>query len=195
MNSIKVLLPGYARVKEDGSWEASSTVTLIESNGKKIIVDPGTDRILLLESLKTNQISTKDIDWVFVSHSHLDHNMLAGIFENASVIDGELYQNGPNGKLHEGFIPETEVEIMKTPGHTSKHASLLLKTSEGVYAIAGDVFWWAEGIQQTLDIEFKDDFAEDVDSNLQESRKLILEKADWIIPGHGKTIKVPKNKT
>lgn len=40
MNNVKVLIEGYAK-EIRGGWLASSTTTLIESNGIRVIVDPG----------------------------------------------------------------------------------------------------------------------------------------------------------
>lgn len=40
MAEVKILIEGYAKKTENG-WLASSTVTLVRSNDKNIIVDPG----------------------------------------------------------------------------------------------------------------------------------------------------------
>ena len=49
MNQVKILIQGYAKEIENG-WKASSTVTLIKSGDKNIIVDPGCNRKRLLEN-------------------------------------------------------------------------------------------------------------------------------------------------
>jgi len=86
------------------------------------------------------------------------------------------------------------MEIIQTPGHSPEHCSLVVPAEEGIYVIAGDVFWWADDEEQKIDVEKKDDAhpAEVNMQNLIESRKNILEVADYIIPGHGKTFKVEK---
>src|SRR5579872_410887 len=113
MNTIDILIEGYAKITDTG-WDASSTTTLItvsspvilnkvkDLNSKiedssqaqndkilRIIVDPGANRDLLFEKLKTRGLSLEDIDYVFITHHHLDHAMNVGLFPNAKVIDEE----------------------------------------------------------------------------------------------------------
>jgi len=82
MAEVKVLIKGYAREEGDSEF-ASSTTSLIKESGLNIIVDPGMNRKLLLEALKKENLSQKDINYVILTHYHLDHSLLAGIFENA----------------------------------------------------------------------------------------------------------------
>ncbi|MBU1877039.1 MBL fold metallo-hydrolase, partial [Patescibacteria group bacterium] len=82
MAKVKVLIRGYAKKIENG-WLASSTVTLVQSNDKNIIVDPGCNRKKLVEELLKENLKTTDIDFVFLTHFHTDHTLLTGIFENA----------------------------------------------------------------------------------------------------------------
>ena len=84
MAEVKVLIEGYAR--EEGDFElASSTTILIRNKDLKIIVDPGMNRKLLLEELGKENLPPKDINYVILTHTHLDHCLLTGIFENANV--------------------------------------------------------------------------------------------------------------
>ena len=53
-----------------------------------------------------------------------------------------------------------------------------------VNAICGDVFW-------KKDFPENDPYASDKEK-LRDSRKMILELADWVIPGHGKMFKVER---
>ncbi|MBU4143012.1 MBL fold metallo-hydrolase, partial [Patescibacteria group bacterium] len=64
----------------------------------------------------------------------------------------------------------------KTPGHSYDGLTLLVKTSEGVVAICGDVFWKKNSPED-------DAYATDKEK-LKESRKTVLASADWVIPGH-----------
>lgn len=189
---IKVLIEGYAKKIKDG-WLASSTVTFIEVNNKKIIVDPGCNRDKLMEALKKGNLKTKDIDYVICTHNHTDHILLCGIFENAKVLNTEEIYDNDKQIEHNNKVPGTDIEIMQTPGHTTEHCSLIVKTKKGVYIVGGDVFWWADDEEQKIDIDKKDQ-AHPVDmKRLKESRKKILEIADFIIPGHGKMFKVDKH--
>lgn len=95
-----------------------------------------------------------------------------------------------------GNIPETEIEILYTPGHDVSDCSIIIKTLEyGRVAIVGDVFWWYDGEKQekSMDdlIDRDDTYALNM-KNLSESRKRVLEYSDWIIPGHGKMFHVPR---
>lgn len=60
--------------------------------------------------------------------------------------------------------------------------------------IAQDVFWWEDGKQETDSVQklldLQDPFASDPEA-LQQSRKLVLDLADWIIPGHGVMFRNP----
>ncbi len=196
MAEIKVLIEGYAR--EDKDYElASSTTTLIKDKDLKIIVDPGMNRELLLEELEKEDLSPKDIDYVILTHTHLDHCLLAGIFENAMILDNsDTYTfDGKIGE-HEGKVPDTDIEIIKTPGHDQFHCSVLVNDNKlGKVVIASDVIWWADDEEQKTDKEsimnHKDPYVKN-EKQLIESRKKILEIAEYIIPGHGKMFKVEK---
>jgi glyoxylase-like metal-dependent hydrolase (beta-lactamase superfamily II) len=196
MVDYEILIQGYA--KEINDYQiASSAVVLLKENSKKIIVDPGTNRKLLLDELKKRSIKTKDIDYVVLTHSHADHALLAGIFENAQVVDDGCVYSW-NGKIenHDGFIPQTDIKIMKTKGHDEFHCSLLFENeNDGMVCVSGDVFWWWDSEDQNLDrkslLERKDPYEKNHDE-LIESRRILLDVADLIIPGHGKMFKVKK---
>ncbi|MFH1832736.1 MAG: MBL fold metallo-hydrolase [Candidatus Levyibacteriota bacterium] len=192
MNKVKVLIEGYAR-EIKGGWVASSTVTFIESNGKKIIADPGCNKKKLAEALEKEGIKTGDIDYVFLSHNHSDHVFLAALFENTKRVDELYIYSGDIITEHNGIIPDTDLKIILTPGHMEEHCSLVIPSPKGTYVVAGDVFWWYENEKQKVIIDKPDNDPEHM--NLQKlitSRKKILEIADYVIPGHGKMFKVEK---
>ena len=196
MAEVKVLVEGYAK-KVEGIDFASSTVVLIKDNGKNIIVDPGMDRKLLLESLEKEGIKAKDINYVILTHLHMDHILLAGLFESAEVMDiSEIFSS--NGKMiaHEGVVPGTEVGLIETPGHDPNQCSVVVDTEEhGKVVIASDVFWWPDNKPQKADNEsllnLEDPYADNLEE-LAQSREAVLEIADSIIPGHGKMFEVEK---
>ena len=195
MAKVKVLVEGYAR--EEGDAEiASCTVTLIQDNGKNIIVDPGMDRKRLLEALKKEKLSVKDIDFVVLTHMHPDHILLTAMFEDAVVVDiAETFTF--NGKIvsHKGKVPGTDVELISTPGHEECECSVIADTDEGKVVVASDLFWWTDDAKQKTDREslmnLKDPYMKD-EKALKKSREKVLEIADFIIPGHGKMFKVQK---
>jgi len=196
MEKVKILIKGYAKEK-DGEEFASSTTTLIRENNLNIIVDPGMNKEALLSGLAKEGLKTGDINFVIVTHTHLDHSLLSGIFENAKILDNnDIYSFDGKISEHEGKVPNTDIEIIKTPGHDQFHCSVLVETENlGKVVIAGDVFWWADEEEQKTDnqslLEHEDPYVKDK-KTLKESREGILNLADYIIPGHGEMFKVEK---
>lgn len=191
MNKIFVLIPGYAIVNTDGTWKASSTTTLVETERGKVIVDPGCNRKKLLQV-----VNPSEVDFVFLTHHHLDHAMNTALFPRAKVVDADSAQDQDLGWVPAEDIFGTGTKIIKTPGHEPFHASLVVDTNnKGKICVAGDVFWWAQNEQPAMSneqlIQRNDEFAFSME-DLKESRKKVLEMADWVIPGHGKMFKVEK---
>lgn len=188
MAIVKVLIEGYARAQGD-AIVASCTTTLIEDNGKKILVDPGINRDLLDRKLSANNLRYADIDIVFMSHYHPDHILLVALFNTSTLVDGDTVYEKDIETSYEEIIPGTSVKVIKTPGHAYEHATPLVETEKGIVAVAQDVFWWMVGKQDTSSKEalmnHKDPFAKDM-GELRKSREKVLEIADWIIPGHGR---------
>ena len=75
MAKVKVLIQGYARKTKDG-WLAASAAVLINDGGKNVLVDPGSNKKLLLEKLSEEGLKCEDIDMIFLTHHHLDHTFL-----------------------------------------------------------------------------------------------------------------------
>lgn len=190
---VEVLIEGYASQKE-GNWYASPSTVLISENGRKIIVDPGANKTQLLKALQNKSLKTEDIDTVFLTHYHLDHIFNLRLFPQAILCDGEALITDEKMSDHDGKIPGTGIQILSTPGHDSKHWSLLVKTEIGVIAIAGDVFWWQDHEDQKTSfpeiLEKTDPFVQS-ESELRNSRQKLLAIADFVIPGHGKMFPVP----
>ncbi len=192
---VKVLIEGYAKKLKKG-WLASSTTCLVTTGNKKIITDPGCNRKKLLEALDKEGLTTNDIDYVFLSHCHPDHVLLAGIFEKAKFVtfDTNLMYNKDLMIEFDKHVLGKDIEIIETPGHVLEHLSLMVKTSTGKIAIAGDVIWWTDEEKQVFKMNQKD-HSQAKGMNMKkliESRKKLLRSADYIIPGHGKMFKVDK---
>lgn len=194
MTKVTVLITGYAR-KSKGLWHATAGTTLIEAEEKKIIVDPGCNKELLLNELNKREISTEDIGFVFLTHGHTDHIILTALFENAKVVNYVEVYDGEVQYDHNGKIPGTDINIVHTPGHDIFHGSLIVKASDQIYAIVGDLFWWMDGEQTDLSKEtlmsLKDPYMYD-EELLRKSRNEILKIADYIVPGHGRIFKVDR---
>ena len=155
------------------------------------------DRKLLFDVLKKEGLSTPNINYVILTHYHLDHSLLSGIFENAKILDnGEIYSWDGKIENHGGKVPGTNIKIIKTPGHDMFHCSVFVETKKfGKVAVVGDVFWWSDEQEQKTDKEslmkHEDPYVKNKEQ-LLESRKKVLEFADFIIPGHGEMFKVEK---
>lgn len=193
MNKVKVIIEGFAKVFDDHE-EVSPSVVLIENDQHKIIVDPGFNKEALLQALAHEGLTTGQIDIVFLTHTHLDHCVLAGIFENARVMDNsDQYQlNGIISRQPDNCLGDG-IEVIQTPGHDQFHSSLAVKTADmGTVVVAGDIFWWVDGEEPLKDYEslisFEDPYVKDL-AALIESRKKVLAIADYVIPGHGKMFK------
>ncbi|OGD82884.1 hypothetical protein A2165_00360 [Candidatus Curtissbacteria bacterium RBG_13_40_7] len=187
MAEVKILLEGYttADSAQEGDEKTSPTITLVKDGDTIIIVDPGVveSQDLIIEKLKENGLTVNDINIVCLTHSHIDHFRNIGMFARAKTLEFfGLWDKNTVEDWQEQF--SKDIKIIKTPGHNYDCITLLVKTDKGVVAICGDVFW-KENYPET------DPYATDNDK-LVESRKKILELADYVIPGHGKMFKVNK---
>jgi len=195
MAEIKVLIEGYAKQMPKG-WVASSTCCLITSGKNKIITDPGCNRKKLMASLKKEKIDLEDINYVFLSHCHPDHILLASLFSKAKYItfDTNLMYDKDLITQFDKNVLGKDIEIIETPGHVLEHLSLIVDTKQGKIAIAGDVIWWLDNEKQILDIN-QLDHSQAKGMNMPDliaSRKKLLKLADFIIPGHGQMFAVKK---
>ncbi|MBN1190607.1 MAG: MBL fold metallo-hydrolase [Dehalococcoidales bacterium] len=195
MDKVELLIQGYARKKENGRWDATSATVLVQSAGKRVLIDPGVDPAELKIRLTNRQLRLDDIDIVTSTHSHYDHSRNVRLFEKTRIFN--LFSAYHLKDLSEKrlMIPDTDIEILFTPGHVDKHASFLIDTAGGKYAVAGDVFWWEDGEQQKTDtaslLDHRDLLAKN-DDKLRHSRLLLINTADYIIPGHGKEFAVSR---
>jgi glyoxylase-like metal-dependent hydrolase (beta-lactamase superfamily II) len=190
---VKLLIQGYAHLKNNGRWEATSATVLIVSAGKKVLIDPGVNPSTLKSALEQENLELNDIDLVAVTHSHYDHSRNTLLFIESKILNLSYlfrHEQIPNDLE---LIPKTNIEIILTPGHTEKHVSFIVNTTSGKWAIAGDVFWWEDGQEQKVDlkslIDLKDPLVKNIDL-LKNSRSKLLKAADIIIPGHGKVFTI-----
>jgi len=122
--------------------------------------------VQMLESLEQEGLTPGDIDVVIYTHLHADHAGNANFFPKTKTIvqkdewyallnpcpkemELELYdqavipvlQNNPNFLLVDGDVSIMEgIRLIKTPGHTRGHQSLVVNTKNGVRVFAGDQF-------------------------------------------------------
>ena len=188
MVNVGILVTGYYTL-DDTSGSVCATITLIEDKDLRILVDPGAlpDPAVLLRELEKRNLSPGDIDIVFITHSHMDHFKSLGLFPGAKVLDYWGWWQGDSWTKSSGKINDN-IKIMETPGHSYDSITLLVKTTDGLIAVCGDVFWDKSFPGKPED----DPFAADA-VTLGESREKLLSVADYIIPGHGGIFPVPKS--
>ncbi len=202
MAEIKVLIEGIHKFVSDTKMNIGCTTTLIKGD-KNIIVDPGafSNRRKLLESLKEENLDPEDIDAVILIHLHLDHIVNVSLFSKSKIFlrfRGDSKYPGMVQKIDEGFLErfdilndsiDKDIKIIETLGHAIDGISVVVDTPEGKVVIAGDAI--ASEDWANLEKEPEKMFIYDLEK-YKESRKKILEIADYIIPGHGKMFKIEK---
>jgi glyoxylase-like metal-dependent hydrolase (beta-lactamase superfamily II) len=181
MTEVKVLSTGYLMHESEGG--IGCTITLINDNGKNIIVDPGTTRTEneIKKTLEKHNLTLEDINFVFLTHSHYDHFKNIGIFPKATIIEYWGAWDGDKISSRKQKFFSDNIEIIKTPGHSIDSLSLIVKTDLGKVAIVGDL-WWQENFPEY------DKVAEN-NNVLAIERAKILELADYVVPGHGEMFK------
>jgi len=187
MTEVSVLKPGSLIRDESGNvLDARSSVTLVTSGIRKIVVDTGLqgEEGLITYALAKKGLEPQDIDTVISTHTHPDHCGNDHLFPCAlrSVpADGEILAAG--------------VWAMATPGHTMDSVSIVVEVTKsanikgGIIVIAGDALPtlnnFLKGVPPALH----------VDRNLAvSSMSRIIELADIIVPGHDKPFSVAEGK-
>jgi len=152
MSEIKVLIEGYAKEK-NGIEIASSSTALIKNNNLKILVDPGSNKKLLLKALTKEGLKPQDIDLIFITHYHPDHILNIRLFPDKDILDDDIIYREDKLISFSGKIPNTNIKVIPTPGHAYEHACLLIETEKGKIVVAGDLWWWSEKEKQKLNIK------------------------------------------
>ncbi|MDD5417917.1 MAG: MBL fold metallo-hydrolase [Candidatus Nanoarchaeia archaeon] len=179
MLEVYVLVQGMMGEKE------TATTSLVLGDNFSMIVDPTVlhTKQTLIDSLRNYNLEINDVDYVFITHMHMDHIRNIGMFPDKTKIV-EYYGMWEREHKNEDYLLPEGLKVVRTPGHTPNCISLLVETSKGLIGICGDVFWHKDGP------EF-DRFATDMET-LKQSRKTLLEMCDYIIPGHGSMFNVKK---
>jgi glyoxylase-like metal-dependent hydrolase (beta-lactamase superfamily II) len=185
MTEVKILVQGYTTADSaaPSGEKTCATITLVRDKNIVMVCDPGVldSQQILIDALKKEGLAVNDVNYVFITHSHIDHYRNIGMFPNAKTLEyWGIWDGGGVEDWKEDFTED--IKIIKTPGHNYDGLTLLVKTKEGIVAICGDVFW-------------KENYPEDdpyasAPKKLQESRQRVLELARWIIPGHAGKYKV-----
>jgi len=183
MPVVHVLTSGYVGPR------TASTVSLIESSDRLVVVDPGmvASRANILDPISALGHSPDAITDVVISHHHPDHTINIALFPNARVHDHwATYENDLwTSRPAEGFQVADGVTLWETPGHTPQDITTIVEESQGVAALT-HLWWYTTGPEE-------DPFATDP-SALHSGRGRVLAVATTIIPGHGELF-VPDDET
>jgi glyoxylase-like metal-dependent hydrolase (beta-lactamase superfamily II) len=183
MARVHVLTAGY------GGGRVASTVSLIASDDRLVVVDPGmvASRSMILDPIKRLGYAAEDITDVVISHHHPDHTINIALFPNALVHDHwATYQDDVwDSRPAEGFEVASGVVLWETPGHSPQDITTIVQDGLDVVALT-HLWWYATGPSE-------DPFASDAVA-LHMGRERVLEVATVIVPGHGE-IFVPDENT
>jgi len=184
MAEVKILVKGYTG-SDSGDEKTCATISLIRDENIMMVVDPGVleSQQVLIDALKKEGLGINDVNYIGLTHSHLDHYRNIGMFPGAKTL--EFYGIWDKNTVFDWKEDFTEnIKIIKTPGHSRTGISFLVNTNIGKVAVVGDVFW-KENYPET------DPYANDM-KELKKSRKLVLKLADFIVPGHADIFRVKK---
>jgi glyoxylase-like metal-dependent hydrolase (beta-lactamase superfamily II) len=183
-----------------------STVTLIETDSKKILIDiswegqknhfsrvSDEENRLALE-LKYFGVKPSEIDEIFITHWHGDHWENIYLFPQAIVhyagcapsqvkkILDEIEAENETVKLKEGEEWHSGLEIMDTHGHTDHDHSVIIRYKKKNYVATGDSI--VSKMYYHTGTFFPNARVEKFHDEHIASFKKIVERADFIIPGH-----------
>jgi len=167
---VFLLKPGSILRDASGQiLDARSSVTLILSEKRKIVVDSGLDgeQDVITHALDRFRLQPRDIDTVLNTHSHHDHCANNQLFSRAEIL-----------RVAEGEDIAPGIKATGTPGHTMDSVSVVVEGARTV-VIAGDALPTFSNFQKNLPPFFH------VDRELAVmSLRKIIEMADVIVPGH-----------
>lgn len=180
---IYLLKPGSILRDQAGNiLDARSSVTLIESDIGRIIVDTGQegDEEEILKALADLGLEGSDIDIIVNTHSHPDHCANNHLFRRAEVIfpaDRELIAPG--------------VRVLATPGHSPDSISVLVDAAihppggDGMASATRRVVIAGDALPTLGNFQKRVPPAVHYDRTLAvASMNRIIEMAYMVIPGH-----------
>ena len=178
MPEVYLLKPGSMQRDESGKiLDARSSVTLIVSGTRRIVVDTGLkgEELQILKALAGLGFRPEEIDTVVNTHSHPDHCGNNHLFSRAKILvpkEGETIAPG--------------VWAMETPGHSLDSISVVVESFE-IAVMAGDALPTLGNFQKNVPPALH------VDRVLaMASMTKIASVADVVVPGHDLPFSIPK---
>lgn len=181
---------------------------VVRTSSATLLFDTGSagDRKGLVSGLKMLGLDPVDVDIVILSHLHFDHASNIELFSKSTIVVHEAEINyavrheaidvGLARWLTAGLVScgprivadELEfgprVRIIRTPGHTAGHISLVVESEDGVVILAGDA------------IKDRTEAADKCSASAFDPRastasiERILDLADIVVPGHDVALRV-----
>lgn len=187
MAEVKIIKQGYFKWTGTKSCKASSNVVLIIDGKTSIIIDAGCvgEEKKIIAGLKKEKLMPEKIDFVVVTHYHPDHIGCLRLFKNATFLDAVSEYKKDKFSLRMKKQISPNVKLVRTPGHTADSCTVLVKTSKGVIAVAGDLFWFSR--KENIDKGFVED-----GKAFKKNREKILKISDWVVPGHSDIFRVKR---
>jgi len=152
----------------------------------------------LTVAMKRHGVECDDVNYVVSTHGHSDHVGNNNLFLSAKHVVGRcvsykhLYYDDSDFFDGDGvFEIDERVQIVSTPGHTLSDVSVVVKTDDGYVGITGDLF---ENEDDIMDESVWLDAGSENPELQRKNRKLIMERVDWIVPGHGAMFSTQKYK-
>jgi glyoxylase-like metal-dependent hydrolase (beta-lactamase superfamily II) len=192
-NAPKVRVIREGSLVREGSvvLDASSTVTLVEVSGQRLIVDTGSSRDFdsLSASFKKMEIPPDSIEFVVNTHLHSDHIGGNGMFPNARVV-AHAFESPPIGSMRvtERVQLLPHIEIVPTPGHSAGSISVFVSADKNI-AICGDAIPTRENYEKHVPPSININPALAI-----KSLDMIIGWAKVIIPGHDTSFEVRTKK-
>ncbi len=192
-NVPKVRVVREGSMVREGSvvLDASSTVTLVEVSGQRLVVDTGSPRDFdsLSASFKKMEIPPYSVKFVVNTHFHSDHIGGNGIFANARIVAHTL-ESPPidSMRVTERVQLLPHIEVVPTPGHSAGSISVFVSADKNI-AICGDAIPTRENYEKHVPPSININPALAI-----KSLDMIVAWAKVIIPGHGTSFEVRTKK-
>ncbi len=185
----------------------TGSVTLVQSEDKNILIDTGARGTWeeTTKRLKQIGIDVLDIDIVLLTHLHLDHSYHVALFPQAQLLAwSHDWKSGETKCLTNDLnagpleIPIKGISAIRTPGHDECMNSFIIEGAEGIHLINNElihlegknVIVSGDAINQVViesNLE-KIPYAYDAELYRASAQKILDQKPDFIIPGHGPII-------
>jgi glyoxylase-like metal-dependent hydrolase (beta-lactamase superfamily II) len=196
----KIIHIGYLRRNQFWDEEEilrgqACTTVLIETESRRILVDPGLSSLddLRAALFQRAGLRPEDIDTIFLTHFHRCHWQGVSLFSKSAWLMSRAeirwrQQHRETADEEQNILarivpfedhPIRGIELIPTPGHSRGSASLLFETREGMVVVAGDAVLTFDHFEDREPSEMAEDAKE-----ARRSISYIAKIADAVAPGH-----------